>query len=148
LPGWKVGDKTGNGGYGTRNDIAIAWPATGSPVVIAIQSNRGSPAAPSDDALIADATKAAVTALHQDPTSALTSAWRLWFGTHRITPCIGAGEGARTSSPRYRSLVDLRLEVLRFQRRRPGPVACGASIFMAIGMARIDLQGGFETALG
>ncbi|MCW2948580.1 MAG: Beta-lactamase [Actinoallomurus sp.] len=62
--GWKVGDKTGNGGYGTRNDIAIAWPATGTPVVIAIQSDRGSADASSNDALIADATKAAVTALH------------------------------------------------------------------------------------
>jgi beta-lactamase class A len=62
--GWKVGDKTGNGGYGTRNDIAIGWPATGSPVVIAIQSDRGSAGASSDDALIADATKAALAALH------------------------------------------------------------------------------------
>jgi beta-lactamase class A len=61
--GWKVGDKTGNGGYGTRNDIAIAWPTTGSPVVIAIQSDRGSADASSDDTLIADATKAALAAL-------------------------------------------------------------------------------------
>jgi beta-lactamase class A len=62
--GWQVGDKTGNGGYGTRNDIAIAWPTTGNPVVIAIESDRGSPQAPSDDALIAQATKAAVATLH------------------------------------------------------------------------------------
>ena len=40
--GWKVGDKTGNGGWGTRNDIAIAWPPGGAPVVIAIFSHRGS----------------------------------------------------------------------------------------------------------
>jgi beta-lactamase class A len=61
--GWKVGDKTGNGGYGTRNDIAIAWPPSGSPIDIAIQSDRTSANASSDDALIADATKAALTAL-------------------------------------------------------------------------------------
>jgi beta-lactamase class A len=61
--GWKVGDKTGSGGYGTRNDIAIAWPTTAGPVVIAIESDRGSPDAPSDDALIVDATRAAVSAL-------------------------------------------------------------------------------------
>jgi beta-lactamase class A len=61
--GWKVGDKTGNGGYGTRNDIAVAWPPTGEPVVIAILSDRGKPNATSADALIADATKAALTAL-------------------------------------------------------------------------------------
>jgi beta-lactamase class A len=61
--GWKVGDKTGNGGYGTRNDIAVAWPATGGPIVIAIQSDRGSAGASSDDALIADATREAIAAL-------------------------------------------------------------------------------------
>jgi beta-lactamase class A len=61
--GWKVGDKTGTGGYGTRNDIAIAWPTTGGPVVIVILSDRGSANVSSDDALIADATKAAIAAL-------------------------------------------------------------------------------------
>lgn len=61
--GWKVGDKTGNGGYGTRNDIAIVWPAHGSPIVLAILSDRGSANATSDDALIADATKTAIAAL-------------------------------------------------------------------------------------
>lgn len=61
--GWTVGDKTGNGGYGTRNDIAVAWPPGRPPVVIAILSDRGSPGARSDDALIADATRTAVAAL-------------------------------------------------------------------------------------
>jgi beta-lactamase class A len=62
--GWKVGDKTGNGGYGSRNDIAIAWPPSGGPVVIAIMSRRGSAHASSDPALVAEAAKAAVGALH------------------------------------------------------------------------------------
>lgn len=58
--GWKVG----NGDYGTRNDIAIAWPPSGAPIVIAILSNRGNDQnATSADALIADATKAALAAL-------------------------------------------------------------------------------------
>ncbi|MGW7004787.1 class A beta-lactamase [Streptomyces sp. NPDC054933] len=61
--GWKVGDKTGSGGYGTRNDIAVVWPAGGSPIVIAVLSDRGVPKAPSADALIADATKATLSAL-------------------------------------------------------------------------------------
>ncbi|MFI9270804.1 class A beta-lactamase [Kitasatospora sp. NPDC052896] len=61
--GWKVGDKTGNGGYGTRNDIAIAWPTSGAPIVIAVLSDRGSAGASSDDALIADATRATLAAL-------------------------------------------------------------------------------------
>ncbi|MFJ2580815.1 class A beta-lactamase [Kitasatospora aureofaciens] len=62
--GWKVGDKTGNAGYGTRNDVAVAWPSGGrSPVVIVVLSDRGKPDATSDDALIARATRAAVGAL-------------------------------------------------------------------------------------
>jgi beta-lactamase class A len=58
-----VGDKTGNGDRGTRDDIAIAWPPHGAPVVIAVLSSRGSRDAASDDALIADATRIAVAGL-------------------------------------------------------------------------------------
>jgi beta-lactamase class A len=61
--GWKVGDKTGNGYWGTRNDIAIAWPPHGAPIVISVLSSRGSVNAASDDALIADATRAALAGL-------------------------------------------------------------------------------------
>jgi beta-lactamase class A len=61
--GWRVGDKTGNGGHGTSNDIAIAWPASGSPIVVAIMSDGGSADASSNGALIADATRAGVAAL-------------------------------------------------------------------------------------
>ncbi|WP_320774320.1 class A beta-lactamase [Streptomyces sp. CRN 30] len=61
--GWKVEDKTGAGGYGTRNDIAVVRPPGGSPIVIAVLSDRGAEDAPSDDALIADATEAVVAAL-------------------------------------------------------------------------------------
>lgn len=61
--GWKVADKTGNGDWGTRNDIAVAWPPGNAPVVITVLSHRGSANAASQDALLADATKAAVTAL-------------------------------------------------------------------------------------
>lgn len=61
--GWKVGDKTGNGSYGTRNDIAIAWPPTGGPLIIAVESDRHAQNAASADALIADATKAGLAAL-------------------------------------------------------------------------------------
>ncbi|CAL9334687.1 Beta-lactamase 3 [Streptomyces sp. enrichment culture] len=61
--GWKVQDKTGAGGYGTRNDIAVVRPPDGAPIVVAVLSDRGAKDAASDDALIADATKAAVAAL-------------------------------------------------------------------------------------
>jgi beta-lactamase class A len=62
LAGWKVGDKTGNGSYGTRNDIAVVWPPTGAPLVIAVESDHTRNGT-SADALIADATKAGLAAL-------------------------------------------------------------------------------------
>ncbi|MFF5703840.1 class A beta-lactamase [Streptomyces sp. NPDC012794] len=60
---WEVGDKTGGGGYGTRNDIAVAWPPGATPLVIAVLSSRGTPDAAYDDALIARAATTVVTAL-------------------------------------------------------------------------------------
>lgn len=63
--GWQVGDKTGAGGYGTRNDIAVLWPpGGGAPVVLAIMSTRGERDAEYDDALIAEAATLAIEALH------------------------------------------------------------------------------------
>lgn len=63
--GWTVGDKTGNGAYGTRNDIAVLWPPTGAPVVLAVLTDRRTDkSAASDDALIADAARTALAALN------------------------------------------------------------------------------------
>jgi beta-lactamase class A len=54
--GWVVGDKTGTGGaYGSRNDIAVAWPPGGDPLVVAVMSNRKRADDEHDDALIAEA---------------------------------------------------------------------------------------------
>ena len=62
--GWRVGDKTGNGGYGTRNDIAVVWPPDGAaPLVLAVMSRRDTKNAEHDDALIARAARVAVEAL-------------------------------------------------------------------------------------
>lgn len=60
--GWTVGDKTGYDGRGTRNDIAVVRPPGRSPLVLAVLTRRD-PARPSDDAMIADATRVAVEAL-------------------------------------------------------------------------------------
>ena len=54
---WQVGDKTGAGSYGTRNDIAVLWPPDNAPIVIAVMSSRNTPDAEYDNALIADATR-------------------------------------------------------------------------------------------
>ncbi|SBT38966.1 class A beta-lactamase [Micromonospora auratinigra] len=58
--GWVVGDKTGSGGYGTRNDIAVIWPPDRAPIVLAVLSSRDEKDADYDNALIAEATKAAL----------------------------------------------------------------------------------------
>ncbi len=58
--GWEVGDKTGSGGYGTRNDIAVVWPPDREPIVLAVLSSRDEQGAEGDDALIAGATEVVV----------------------------------------------------------------------------------------
>ncbi|MFF0866965.1 class A beta-lactamase [Nonomuraea sp. NPDC003560] len=52
---WIVGDKTGGGtgAYAPGNDIAVAWPPSGAPVIIAIYTNRTDPAATMDNSVIA-----------------------------------------------------------------------------------------------
>jgi beta-lactamase class A len=62
-PGWAVGDKTGNGTYGTRNDIAVLWPPGRAPIVLAVMSSRDREDDDHDDALIAEAAKAVVAAM-------------------------------------------------------------------------------------
>ncbi|WP_047867565.1 class A beta-lactamase [Nocardiopsis sp. RV163] len=52
---WRVGDKTGAGSHGTRNDIAVIWPPEGDPIVLAVMSSREAEDAEYDNALIARA---------------------------------------------------------------------------------------------
>jgi beta-lactamase class A len=61
--GWQVGDKTGSGGYGTRNDIAVVWPPHRAPLVLAVMTTHDNPNAQSNDALVAAATRVVVDAL-------------------------------------------------------------------------------------
>ncbi|MFE3446105.1 class A beta-lactamase [Nocardia sp. NPDC059180] len=64
LPGdWIVGDKTGSPAYGSALDVAVAWPPGRAPIVIAVLSTKSEQDAEPDNALIADATRAAVAAL-------------------------------------------------------------------------------------
>jgi beta-lactamase class A len=60
---WTVGDKTGGGSYGTRNDIAVIWPTTGAPIVLAVMSSKTTKDAKYDDALIAAAAQEAINKL-------------------------------------------------------------------------------------
>jgi beta-lactamase class A len=51
---WTIGDKTGTGiGYGSANDIAIAWPPSGAPLIIAITTNRRTEDGEADEPAIA-----------------------------------------------------------------------------------------------
>lgn len=34
--GWRVGDKTGSGGHGSSNDVAVIWPEARPPVIVAV----------------------------------------------------------------------------------------------------------------
>lgn len=61
--GWQVGDKTGSGGYGTRNDIAVLWPPDGAPIVLAVLTSRDKKDARHRDELVAEATKETLKAL-------------------------------------------------------------------------------------
>ncbi len=55
---------TGSAAYGTRNDIAVAWPAQDEPpLVLAVLSMRAEPDAEHDDELIAEAARLVVGAL-------------------------------------------------------------------------------------
>ncbi|WP_422392309.1 class A beta-lactamase [Niallia oryzisoli] len=61
--GWVVGDKSGAGSYGTRNDIAVVWPPKREPIVIAIMSRHDTADAKYDDELIAKAAKVTLNGL-------------------------------------------------------------------------------------
>ncbi|SNR49537.1 class A beta-lactamase [Actinomadura mexicana] len=61
---WTVGDKTGTGGdYGTANDIAIAWPPSGAPLVIVITTNRFGVDDEADDEAVAQTARVLAGAL-------------------------------------------------------------------------------------
>jgi beta-lactamase class A len=63
VPGWRVADKTGTGGHGTTNDIAILWPPEGAPIVMTIYFTQPKPDAPARDDVVADAARIVVAAL-------------------------------------------------------------------------------------
>lgn len=66
--GWMIGDKTGTAQFGTRNDIAIAWPDSGEPpIVLAILSRRAEIDATPSDALLAEAAATVFDALAPAP---------------------------------------------------------------------------------
>jgi beta-lactamase class A len=61
--GWTVGDKTGTGDYGTTNDIAVLWPVSGPPLVLALYFTQSRPDATAREEVLADATRLVLAAL-------------------------------------------------------------------------------------
>jgi beta-lactamase class A len=63
-PSWTIGDKTGSSSsYGAANDIAVATPPSGAPLVLAIYTNRTAADAAYDNQVIADTATILATAL-------------------------------------------------------------------------------------
>ena len=60
--GWRVAHKTGTGGYGPTNDIGILYPSTGAPIILAVYYHAATDD-PKNEAVIAEATRIALTAL-------------------------------------------------------------------------------------
>lgn len=62
--GWKVADKTRHSNYGRANDIAVTWPPTGSPLVIAVMTDRIGYHAHARYSIIADTARYVTSILH------------------------------------------------------------------------------------
>jgi beta-lactamase class A len=58
--GWGVGDKTGTGARGERNDVGIVLPPDRAPLVLAVYTDPDDPDTTAGDATIAEATAIAV----------------------------------------------------------------------------------------
>jgi len=50
---WRAGDKTGSGGYGSTNDVAILWPRPEAPILVAAYLTETSAPAPDRNAALA-----------------------------------------------------------------------------------------------
>jgi beta-lactamase class A len=61
--GWRVGDKTGNGGRNSSNDIAALWPPKGQPIFLAVYTTGGDLAGTPRQAVIAEAARIALAAV-------------------------------------------------------------------------------------
>jgi beta-lactamase class A len=61
--GWEVGDKTGTGDYGTANDVAVLWPPSRKPIVLAIYHTQRSADAKAREDVIAAAARIVADAL-------------------------------------------------------------------------------------
>ena len=51
---WSIGDKTGSGDHGTRNDVAVLWPPTRRPIIVAAYLTGATVSADDRDGALAE----------------------------------------------------------------------------------------------
>ena len=61
--GWRTGDKTGSGDYGTTNDLAVIWPTTGQAKILALYFTQPQQKAANNKAVLAAAARAVIAEL-------------------------------------------------------------------------------------
>jgi beta-lactamase class A len=61
--GWSAGDKSGRGGNGSTNDVAIIVPPTGKPALLAVYFTGSSGSAAAREAVVAEAARVALSEL-------------------------------------------------------------------------------------
>jgi beta-lactamase class A len=66
--GWRVGDKTGTGKNGARNDVAVVWPPDRAPLVIVVFFIGSKAADPELEGAIAEAGRIVADSLGRPPT--------------------------------------------------------------------------------
>jgi beta-lactamase class A len=62
--GWRVADKTGTGGYGSANDVAVIYPADRAPIVLAIYTRQSDRNAVTRNDIIVQAAKIALSSIN------------------------------------------------------------------------------------
>lgn len=60
---WRVGDKTGTGGNGSANDVAVAWPPAGAPILVTAYFTGSTISDEARSSVIADAGRIVATNL-------------------------------------------------------------------------------------
>jgi beta-lactamase class C len=62
-PGWRIADKAGTGGYGTTTDVAVLWPPSRAPIVMAVSFTQPQAAAAARADVVASAARIVAAAL-------------------------------------------------------------------------------------
>ncbi|HDR9780139.1 TPA: class A beta-lactamase [Burkholderia cepacia ATCC 25416] len=62
-PGWRIADKAGTGGYGTTTDVAVLWPPSRAPIVMAVSFTQPQAAAAARADVVASAARIVAGAL-------------------------------------------------------------------------------------